>query len=256
MANNADKNVMDSAAAPVVEDASLPEMPLAGDTAGEIMETGAGAPSPGLGSAEMPEPAPSPEVDEESASYGDEESASYGDMEGPVAAGAPGGDYMEGYLRLVIDVDDGELTLVDAAVIDGPVVFSDLTGQMAYDAVVHGRRVAADAFDDLAVRHSFPPPDSPETGHGEGQTSHYQFVARVPRSEVTLEELADLEVTLMRPPSTRALAENEAAAPGMRLEDAAAAAGGEQPEIVGRLHGVDLEQLGGSAAEAVQSRLR
>lgn len=245
MSNESDPTVMDSSATPVVEDASLPEM---GPTAAGAADTmGAGAPSALSGAPEMDEPAPSPEEDE---------AVDYPDMEGSLTDNAPGADYAEGYLRLVIDVDDGELSLVDAAVVDGPVIFGDLTGQMAYDAVVRGRRVAADAFDDLAVRHSFPPPDSPDAEHREGTTSHYQFVARVPRSEVTADELADLEVTLMRPSSTGALTEHEAAASGLPLEAAAAAAGAEPPEVIGRLQGIDLGRLAGPAAEAVRSRLR
>lgn len=249
MISDPGRNVMDSSAPPVVEDPTLPVMPPEGADDAGVM--GAGEPSPAPGASPMPEPAPTPE---------DEDTAEYAEMEGPVRDSGTGpreeADFDEGYLRLVIDVNDGELTLVDAAVVDGPVVFGDLSGQMAYDVVLRGRRVAADAFDDLAVRHSYPPPDSPEDQHLVGQTSHYQFIARIPRSEITTEELADLEVTLMRPPTTRALSEQAAAAPGLPLEAAAVAAGGEPPEVIGRLRGIDLGSLGSPAAEAVRSRLR
>ena len=146
--------------------------------------------------------------------------------------------------------------MVDASVVDGPVVYSDLTGQMAYEALIAGRRVAADAFDDLTQQHAFPPPDDPTLGHHTSTTSHFQFVARVPRSEVTAAELADLQITLVRPASTTQLAANVAAAPGLSLEAAAIEAGEDSPEVIARLDGVDLSALPARAADAVRERLR
>ncbi|MDQ3988213.1 MAG: hypothetical protein M3291_03260 [Actinomycetota bacterium] len=243
---------MDPVAGPVVENPSRPAMGEAG--AGDVMGAAA-LPAEGH---RMTEPAPAADA---GASAGVD--AEYPDMEPPVATtGGEGaeafaaGSYGEAYLRLVIDVDDGEMKVVDARVVDGPVVRTDLTGQMAYEALIRGRRVAADAFDDLTQQHAFPPPDDPTLGHHTSTTSHFQFVARVPRSEVTEAELADLEITLVRPASTTQLAADVAAAPGLSLEAAALEAGEEPPEVVARLEGIDLNALPSGAAEAVRERLR
>lgn len=249
-ANRPPERIMNSSAEPVVENPAAPSM--SGGTEHDVMGAAThDAPGP-----RMTEPAPS---------GGEEGVDEYPEMEPRRAPPATGegadayaaGEQGEGYVRLVIEVDEGKLHLVDAAVIDGPLVQTDLTGQMAYEALIRGRRVAADAFDDLSHQRSFPPPDEPHLGHNVKELSRYQFVARIPRSEVTAEELADLEVTLLRPSRTTQLAERRPAESGQPLADAALAAGEEPPEIIGRLAGVDLdESFSPARAEAVRSRLR
>jgi hypothetical protein len=169
--------------------------------------------------------------------------------------GDPAGGHGPGYVRLVIDVEDGAMRVVDAAVVDGPLIQTDLTGQMAYEALVRGRRVAADAFDDLSQQHAFAPPDDPTVGHTVATTSRYQFVARIPLAEVTAADFADLEITLVKPADTSRLAAQARAAPGASFEAAAVQAGDDTPEIVGRVQGVDLGTLRPGAADEVRRRL-
>ena len=247
MMNQPDR--MDPDAEPVIENPSAPAMtpPSAGEATAGL--------SPDGGGTRMSEPAPQGEDEPESDEYPPMEPA--GDHPGgmglePSEAQAQ----QEGYLRLVIDVDQGNLELVDVAVVDGPLVHTDLTGLMAYQALVRGRRVAADAFDDLSQQHGFAPPDDPSIGHSITEVAQYQFVARVPLEEVTTEELADMEITLMRPVRTTQLTETGGSRPGLPLEETTVGAGEEPPEIIGRLRGIDLDtSLTPSRAEAVRSRL-
>lgn len=248
--NPAGDRGMDAAAEPVVEDASLASMgePQAAD----VMGAAAAAPGPH----QMSEPQPAAEFE------GAEE---YPDME-PLAGPAGGGQgaqafaaqrHGDGYLRLLIEVEDSEPRVVDASVVEGPLVqVDDLTGEMAYEVLVGERRVAADAFDDLAREHVYPPPDDPTAAHQSRTASRFQFNVRIPRSEVTMHELADVEITLVRPRQTTQLAAHAAIAPGKPLEAAALEAGDEPPEVVFRLRGVDLDSLPPPAAQAVRERLR
>lgn len=235
-----------------MEDASAPSMPSVDD--GDVMNGGAREVE---GGTRMPEPPPTPPTDEDAAEYPDMEPAHTPPPEAGGAAAYAAGEQGEGYLRLVIEVDDGELRLVDAAVVDGPLVQPDLTGLMAYEALVRGRRVAADAFDDLSRQRGLAPPDDPSAGHSVADVSRYQFVARIPRSEVTAEELADLDITLLRPARATQLAEDAAAGAAEPLEDAAVRSGEEPPEVIGRLRGIDLDEaLPEPKAQAVRGALR
>ena len=242
------RRVMDPAGPPIAEDATAPSM---GGGDADVM-SGPVREGPG---GRMTEPAPSV-AEEEGAEYGEMQPRSEPAVtQGAEAFAARGSG--EGYLRLAIDVQDGTLRVVDAAVVDGPLVHTDLTGQMAYEAVVRGRRVAADAFDDLAQEHAFAPPDQPELGHHTAELSSYQFVARIPRSEVTAEELPDLEITLMRLAQTTQLSDRLRPQSTEPVADAALAFGIEPPEVVGRLSGVDLDTaLPHERAEAVRRGLR
>ncbi len=240
---------MDPAAEPVVENPAAPAMDSVAH--GDVMD-GPLADAPGP---RMTEPAPQA-TDEEAAGYPDMEPRQAPPSEGEGAEAFAADEQGEGYLRLVIEVEGDDLRLIDAAVVEGPLVQTDLTGQMAYEALVRGRRVAADAFDDLSRQRGFAPPDDPAVGHSDTELSKYQFVARIPRSEVTTEELADLEITLLRPSRTTQLSEDVDTRSAESLSDAAVAAGEVPPEVIGRLRGIDLDaSLPQERAQAVRRRL-
>lgn len=237
---------MDPAGGPVIENRDAPAMDVEGDVMGVSPLEPAGP--------RMSEPAPQAPL-EDDAEYPPMQPRGQATTEGGAAAFAAS-EQGEGYLRLVIEVNHGELSVADAAVIDGPLAQTDLTGEMAYEAQVHGRRVAADSFDDLSVQHGFAPPDDPSRGHSVTRRNRFQFVARIPRSAVTADELGDLEIALMRPARTTQLAELSSARSAESLTDVATGAGEEPPEIIGRLRGVDLEALPTERAEAVHRALR
>jgi hypothetical protein len=237
-------------AAPFIEDDSLPAMDAAplGNVMGEDAATG--------GNNLMTEPAPT----------GEEDLVSYGDME-PLSDPDPatGSDaesfaadrHGEGYLRLVVSVEGDRMTVSDASVVGGPLVEKpDLTGEMAYQALLDGRRIASEAMADLGKASSFAPPDEPEKGHHICEQESYDFVVRIPREEITAAQLGDLEIELLRPAKTTELSMETQPARGAPLETAAMDAGVEAPTMVARLSGVSLDALPTRAAEAVRKGLR
>jgi hypothetical protein len=247
--------MMDPEATPIADNPGLPSMDAAEAEAEATMASLAATEGTGSGNY-MTEPPPSPESGEDNEEYGDMGAPTPRHTRSTAAEPTAGNDD-EGYLRLVIDVEHGSLSLVDAAMVAGPLVTTDLSGEMAYDAVVHGRRVAADAFDDLSRSHAFAPPDEDDVGHRVTETDHYQFVARIPRSEVSAAELADLEITLLRTARSSQLSETPQRMAGLPLEEAAAASGEEDPpQVVGRLIGISLDQVPPESARNIEQQLR
>ena len=233
---------------PIIEDDRLPAMEdLSGsDVMGAVAEAG--------GEGTMSEPAP-----------GDgEEMEEYPDMEpkGPApdemvdAASFAAPEHGEGYLRLVVSVEDNVMTVIDASVVEGPLVEEDLTGQMVYQAIVNDRRVSAGAFADLAIQSGFAPPDDESLGHSTTEITSYQFVVRIPRSEITLDELADLQIELVRPTTTNELSLDAPVARGITFAESAASTGLETPPVIARLAGVSLDDLPDKASEALRKGLR
>jgi hypothetical protein len=239
--------LMDAAGHAVVEDSALPTMPPV-DAEAEPDELMPDPPNETDGSADRPE------------GFGDAAAAHEGpdrraddlpDMEplDPLHAPAPPGvgdatsfaapTSGEGYVRLLCEVDDGDLRIVGASVVDGPLIRPELTGHLAYQVLVHGRVVAAGAFDDLAHQRGIAPPDQPELGHSRARLETYQFTVRVPRAELPIEDLAEVEIELVRPATTTELADDVAHTPGASFADAATDAGHEPPQLVARLTGLD-----------------
>lgn len=241
---------------PVVEDARLPAMDdqSRSDIMGKVAEA-AGArlmsEPPPSGDRLMGEPPPS----------GEEETVEYPDME-PITA-HPAADaesfvareHGEGYVRLVAAFKEGDMQVIDGSVVDGPLVEEDLTGQMAYQAIVRGRRVGAEAFSDLAVKHAYAPPDDESGGHSVGEATSYQFVVRIPRSEITLDDLSDLEIELVRPTTTD-LSSQVSPRRSETFAEAAVTAGVEPPAVIARVEGVNLDELPERAGEALRTGLR
>jgi hypothetical protein len=240
---------------PVVEDARLPAMDdqARSDVMGEVAEAAGGSvmsEPPPSGDRLMSEPPPSSE----------EAAEEYPEMEPIVAHPAAdaesfaAGVHGEGYVRLVVVVEEGDMRVIDGSVVEGPLVEENLTGQMAYQAIVRGRRIGAEAFSDLAVEHAYAPPDDESGGHSVGEIASYQFVVRIPRSEITLEDLPDLEIELVRPTSD--LSSQVSPRSRETFHEAAATAGIESPSVVARVEGINLDELPERASESLRRGLR
>jgi hypothetical protein len=240
---------------PVVEDARLPAMDdqARSDVMGEVAEAAGGrvmSEPPPSGDRLMSEPPPS----------GEEAAGEYPDME-PITAhpaadaeSFAAGEHGEGYVRLVVGVEEGNMRVIDGSVVEGPLVEENLTGQMAYQAIVRGRRIGAEAFSDLAVEHAYAPPDDESGGHSVGEIASYQFVVRIPRSEITLDDLSELEIELVRP--TTDLLSQVSPRSSETFDAAAATAGVESPSVVARVEGVNLDELPERAGQALRTGLR
>jgi hypothetical protein len=149
----------------------------------------------------------------------------------------------EGYVRLLCEVTGDDLRIVGASVVDGPLIRPELTGHLAYQVLVHGRVIAAGAFDDLTHQRGIAPPDHPELGHSTTRLETYQFTVRIPRAELQIEDLDAVEIELVRPATTTELADDAARTPGAGFAAAATDAGHEPPQLVARLTSLDAAML-------------
>jgi len=251
---------MDAMAVPVVEDPQLPSMDPVPDATEEE-----GTQPPLLGVMDQPPPsaanggadgdAETMAADEPTDEYPDMVPSGEASEEAGAAAFAAGVD-AEGYVRLLVEVDRGEMSILDASVVEGPLVQPELTGALAYEVTVGDRRVGAGAFDDLTEQHGYAPPDDETPGHRIGEVSRFQFAVRIPRSEITQDQLADLRIALVRPETTTRLSEDIAPGPGVSFEAAAVESGIEEPPVVATLEGISLADLPSAAAEALRRGLR
>jgi hypothetical protein len=113
----------------------------------------------------------------------------------PAAPGEPGG----GYLRLQLRVDDGEVSVIGASRVAGPLRMpGPLQGGLAYEVTIGPRQLGAGDVPDPGVRRGFVPPDQPERGHSVIPMPSYEFTARFPADEVSTVNLPDLQVTVYR----------------------------------------------------------
>jgi len=107
----------------------------------------------------------------------------------------------EGYLRLRVLVQNGELSVVGAKFVEGPLApMETLHPGLAYEVTIGARRVAAGAIPDAGVYRSFPDPlGRPELqGHHITEVSSYEIAVRVPAQEFLMSALPKARITLYR----------------------------------------------------------
>lgn len=250
--NQRPDDLMDDTSGAVVEDPTKPLMdggpslmdpvgangePATGNRAAAASDDRGGEMAPmGGGSMGDPMDAPPPTIEDPTGLEPDHEA---------------GDDVGDGYLRLTVRLTDGDLSVIGAKIVDGPLLQPDPTGEMMYQAAIGDRRVGIGGLPELEVEHGFAPEDDPTAGHAVGPSDGNEFIVRIPRQDITADELDALEIELVRPAETTA-----SPPPGMTLEAAAADEGRSGPDVVARLRGVDLSQAPSEQAEAVRRRLR
>ncbi|WP_280151823.1 hypothetical protein [Piscinibacter sp. XHJ-5] len=129
-----------------------------------------------------------------------------GDQQPVRARGKPA----QRYVRLRVRVEDGELSIVDSQIVEGPLAQSaTFEGGYAYEVTDGDRLLHAGSIPDLGVVRSFAHPDgTPEQmRHHTYSLSTYEFNARVPVDALKRASLSKTAVVLYRVkerPSTRA----------------------------------------------------
>ncbi len=105
-----------------------------------------------------------------------------------------------GYVRLTLQVRDGDVKVLAAKSVDGPLVEPKLEGALAYEATIGDTRVAAGAIPDVGVKRSFPAPKGkgPLSGHFVSPLESYEINVRIPKDRVSIAGLRRLEVALYR----------------------------------------------------------
>jgi hypothetical protein len=106
----------------------------------------------------------------------------------------------EGYVRLRLRVTDGELSVVGAKAVEGPLVEPKLQGALAYEVTVGEKRIAAGGIPDVGERRSFPDPEGKGemSGHHVEELRTYEVSVRVPKEQVSAAALPRLEIALYK----------------------------------------------------------
>jgi hypothetical protein len=105
-----------------------------------------------------------------------------------------------GYVRLRLRVRDGEISVLSAKSVEGPLVDGKLQGALAYEVTLGQKRVAAGAIPDVGEQRSYPVPKGrgEQAGHFVTRLDSYEVNVRVPKDRVSVAALSRLEVALYR----------------------------------------------------------
>lgn len=103
----------------------------------------------------------------------------------------------QGYLRLRVRLENGELSVVGARAVEGPLAFDEsLDGELVYEVRVGQRRIGIGAVPDAGEMRSFPPPEPRE-----GQIGHHvvplpaiEFNVRIPSEKLPPAALQQLSI--------------------------------------------------------------
>jgi len=107
----------------------------------------------------------------------------------------------EGYVRLRVLVQDGELSVVGAKFVEGPLApMETLHPGLAYEMTLGARRIAAGAIADAGVWRSYPDPlgRAEMQGHHITEVPSYEIAVRVPAQELSMSALPKARITLYR----------------------------------------------------------
>jgi hypothetical protein len=157
----------------------------------------------------------------------------------------------QGYLRLRLRVEHGQMAVMDAHRVEGPLIQpASLQHNFAYEVTVGARRVGVGSIPDLGVIRSVANPDGPPEQHGHYFTpmDRYDITVRIPEAELSLAELPQTEV---------ALYEIEESAAGHPIQAGALRSQlGPQLREIARLKGIQLERLPQNAQGTLRATLR
>ena len=107
----------------------------------------------------------------------------------------------EGYVRLRVLVQNGEMSVVGAKFVEGPLApMETLHPGLAYEVTFGSRRVAAGSIPDAGVWRSYPDPLGrvEMQGHHITEVPSYEIAVRVPAEELSMSALPKARITLYR----------------------------------------------------------
>ena len=107
----------------------------------------------------------------------------------------------DGYVRLRVLVQNGELSVAGAKFVEGPLAAIDaLHPGLAYEVTLGSRLIAAGAIADAGVWRSFPDPLGRPglDGHHVTKLASYEIAVRVPAQELSMSALPKAQITLYR----------------------------------------------------------
>jgi hypothetical protein len=116
----------------------------------------------------------------------------------PSRGDAPG---EQGYVRIRVRVENGELSVQDLRHVDGPLVANEeLHGDLAYEATIGGTRISSGAIPDVPTLRSFPHPEPApgQEGHHFTPATSFEFLVRIPKEAVSERALPRLGIAVYR----------------------------------------------------------
>ena len=107
----------------------------------------------------------------------------------------------EAYLRLHLRVEDGQMSLVEARKVDGPLLIeNDIDSNLVYEADLPSKRIALGSIIDVGVNRSYPNPEGVpgQQGHFFIELPSFEFDARIPAKELSSRDLPKVEIAVYR----------------------------------------------------------
>ena len=115
-------------------------------------------------------------------------------------AGEPKGA-RDGYVRLRVMVEDGDLSIVGAKFVEGPLAQpAVITAGLSYEVVNGAQRIAAGDIVDAGEWRSYPDPEGRPglQGHHLTKLDSYEIAVRVPANALSKSALAKMQINLYR----------------------------------------------------------
>jgi hypothetical protein len=144
----------------------------------------------------------------------------------------------EGYIRLHMHVTNGQMSVVGAQLVPGPLLQPQiLHHDHAYEVTVGSNQIAVESLPDLMERRSYPNPHAPsgQEGHNISQASSYDFIARIARNTLSLAQLPQMRIALYQV--------SEAAKHTPMVKQPLYTQFGQNIREVAQINGLRLEQL-------------
>jgi len=157
----------------------------------------------------------------------------------------------EGYIRLHVYVTKGQMSVIGAQSVAGPLVQpQSLQHDHAYEAAVSTTRVAVESIPDLTERRSYPNPHAGpgQEGHYITNTDTYDFIVRISRKAFSLAQLPQLRITLYQVSDTAKFKSLDKQTLDTQF--------GQQVKEVAQLNGLRVEQLPAHVQESLRKALQ
>lgn len=104
-----------------------------------------------------------------------------------------------GYLRLLMRVENGDMSVVGASRVPGPLGRpGQVQGGLAYEVSLGAQQIGAGDVPDPGFRRGVTDPEHPDRGHALVEAPGYEFTARIPVDQIRTESLPDVQITVYR----------------------------------------------------------
>lgn len=157
----------------------------------------------------------------------------------------------ERYVRLRLRVEGGEISVVGARSVEGPLIAAEkLHSGLVYEAALGKKRIGIGSIPDVGVTRSFPLPEGspgPE-GHFITELPSYEFDVRLPQKEISPRALPRLRIVVYRAKGTTPIQRIHPEPLHVQF--------GERLREVAQLRGIYLDNLSVNMRKKLQQALR